>query len=80
MFDIPHKVFEEHYSGGNVIGRRIELIREQRGISRQDLAGLMGVSRQTVYRWEQGERIPDIPTFVKLARLLGMDMYEILKQ
>lgn len=79
VLDIPHGVFEEHYAGGNVIGGRIESMRELRGISRQELANLMEVSRQTVYRWEQGERVPDILTFVKLTRLLGMDINDILK-
>ena len=48
------------------------MFREQRAISTQALADLMKVSRQTVYRWEQGERVPDILTLLKLARILGV--------
>jgi transcriptional regulator with XRE-family HTH domain len=38
----------------------------------------MKVSRQTVYRWEQGERMPDILTLLKLARILGVRVDALL--
>ena len=78
FLDIPEEYYAEHYSGGDVIGRRISRLREQRGISRQELAELMGVSRQTIYRWEHGERLPDVLTFVRLTRLLGVDISDVL--
>ena len=62
----------------DVVGKRIEFCREQRNISRQELADLMGVTRQTVYRWEQGERLPDILAFLKITRILGVGIEDIL--
>lgn len=79
FMDVSSEFYSQHYSGGAVIGKRIEMCREQRGISRQELADYMKVTRQTVYRWEQGERIPDVLTFIKLTRLLGIDLEDILK-
>ena len=38
----------------------------------------MNVSRQTIYRWELGERIPDLLTFIKLTRILGVDIEDIV--
>ena len=38
----------------------------------------MGVSRQTVYRWEHGERIPDVLTFIQITRLLGVEVGDVL--
>lgn len=55
-----------------MIGKRIEMYRKKHGLSAQELADLMKVSRQTVYRWENGERIPDVLTFMKLARMPGV--------
>ena len=48
------------------------MYRKKHGLSAQELADLMKVSRQTVYRWENGERIPDVLTFMKLARMPGV--------
>lgn len=76
--DLPRDFSEEHYSGGAVLGMRLKACREQRGISRQALADRMGVSRQTVFRWEQGERVPDVLTFIKLARVLGVHVEDIV--
>ena len=38
----------------------------------------MSVSLQTVYRWENGERVPDMVTFMKLARVLGFNMDKLM--
>ena len=34
--------------------------RKEKGISQEELANKINVSRQAVYKWETGERIPDI--------------------
>jgi DNA-binding XRE family transcriptional regulator len=39
----------------------------------------MDVTRQTIYRWEHGERIPDVLTFIRLTRLLGVDISDIIE-
>lgn len=77
-FSVSAEFLEKHFSSEALIGRKIATYREKRGLSRQELADLMKVSRQTVFRWEQGERIPDILTFLKLARVLGVRMEELL--
>lgn len=76
--DLNEEFLRSHYSGGAVIGRNLKMYREQRGISRQELADLMEVTRQTVYRWEQGERMPDVLAFVRLTQVLGVEIKDIL--
>ena len=76
---IPEKFYEQHYQGNNVMGKKLEMYREQRGFSRQEIADLMNVTRQTVFRWEHGERIPDILTFIRLVRLLGVELEDVLE-
>lgn len=78
FIDLPLDFSSDHYSGGDVIGSRIRRCREQRGISRQEMADFMKVTRQTIYRWESGERIPDTLTIIKLTRLLGVGIEELL--
>ena len=75
---MPEDFFAQHYQGGDAIGKKIEMYRELRGISRQELADLMGVTRQTVFRWEHGERLPDVLTFLSLSRILGVEINEML--
>ena len=75
---VSEEFLSQHYQGGDVLGKKIELYREQRGISRQELADLIGVTRQTVFRWEHGDRLPDVLTFMQLSRLLGVEINEML--
>ena len=78
FFDVSPEFLEKHFSGEAVIGKRIEMFRNQRGLSGQELADLMKVSRQTVYRWEQGDRMPDILTLSRLVRVLGVRIEDLL--
>ena len=63
---------------GNIgIGQRISMIRKERGISTVQLSEEIGCTQQTVYRWERGERIPDVPTLMKIARVLGVNLDDL---
>lgn len=77
--DVPSEFSSSYYAGSAVLGKKLELYREQRGLSRQEIADLMNVSRQSVYRWERGERVPDVLTFIKLTRILGVSTEDIVK-
>ena len=46
--------------------------RERAGISQDDLAAKMKVSRQTVSRWETGSARPSADNLAKLSQLLGV--------
>ena len=76
--DITDDMLESEYSGNAVIGRKIEKCREEVNMSRNELSKAMGVSLRTVYRWENGERVPDMVTYMKLAKVLGVTMDKIL--
>lgn len=80
ILNLPKDFSESLYSGSAIIGERIKICREQRNISRQELADLMQVSRQTVFRWEQGDRLPDIMTLLTLARILGTTVTDLLEK
>lgn len=56
----------------------LQRIRESKGISRSDLAKQMNVGINTVWRWEKGQRIPDLETIQVLRTLLGCSLDELL--
>ena len=60
------------------LGERIRQLRESAGLSQQELAERLYVSRQTVSRWESGSRTPDIMTAKKIAVLLGVSLDELV--
>ena len=56
---------------------RIEEIRSAKGIRQEDLAKLMGVSRQTISSLENGRYNPSILLAHKIAKFFGMTIEEV---
>ena len=50
---------------------RIRELREERGLTQQDLAARVGVSRQSIISIERGRYVPSLPLALRLARLFG---------
>ena len=61
------------------IGKRIALLRKEKGLTQEELASHMGVSPQAVSKWENDQTCPDISALPKLARLLGVTVDELLE-
>ena len=59
-------------------GQSIKAKREQLGLTQQDLADKLFVSRQTVCRWENGSRCPDLVMAKKISMVLGISLDEII--
>lgn len=60
-----------------ILGETIKKRREQLGLTQQDLAEKLFVSRQTVCRWENGTRCPDLIMAKKIAIVLGVSLDEL---
>ncbi|MBR6554974.1 MAG: helix-turn-helix transcriptional regulator [Clostridia bacterium] len=56
---------------------RIEAIRKERGIRQEELAKMLGVSRQTISSLETGRYNPSIFLAYKVAKLFGMTIEEV---
>lgn len=56
---------------------RIEEIRKERGIRQEELAKLLGVSRQTISSLETGRYNPSIFLAYKVASYFGMTIEEV---
>ncbi len=62
------------------ISDRIRSWREERGLSRQQLADRSGVAVSTVHKVEAGQMVPSIAVVLKLAHGLGRRPSEILAE
>ena len=65
------------------ISEKIRTLRKSKGMSQEELAGQVNISRQAVSRWENGTALPDADNIVQLSKLFGvttdyllMDSYE----
>lgn len=56
------------------LGERITELRELCGLSQNQLAKLMEVSRQAVSKWETGQSAPDSINLIRLAEVLETDI------
>lgn len=54
-----------------MIGMNLKYFRKQGGLSQEELAEKIDVSRQSVAKWESGETLPDIIKCRELANLFG---------
>jgi putative transcriptional regulator len=65
------------YLEGDGMKNRIEEIRNAKGIRQDELAKLMGVSRQTISSLENGRYNPSIMLAYKISRYFGMTIEEV---
>jgi transcriptional regulator with XRE-family HTH domain len=61
------------------LGSRIREERERLGLSQDELAERMDISRQAVSKWETGKSYPDIETILKLSDLFNLSLDELVK-
>ena len=54
-----------------MIGMNLKYFRKKEGLSQEELAEKIEVSRQSVAKWESGETLPDIVKCRDLANLFG---------
>lgn len=60
------------------IGKRIGLLRKEKGMTQEELAEHMGISPQAVSKWENDQTCPDISALPKLSKLLDVTVDELL--
>lgn len=61
------------------VGKFIKELREKKGMSQTELASLMYVSRQAISQWENGVHLPDVDKLTPLAKILGVQLAELLE-
>lgn len=61
------------------IANRLVNLRKEMGLSQEQLAEKIGVSRQAVSKWERSEASPDTDNIILLARLYNISLDELLR-
>lgn len=59
------------------MNNRLEELRKERGITQEELAALLEVSRQTISSLEKGRYNPSIQLAFKIARYFGLRIEDI---
>ena len=55
------------------LGKRIKQAREMKGLTQENLAELVGVSRTAITRWEGGDIVPTVEHLIALCKVLDVD-------
>ena len=61
------------------ISQKILLQRKKKGISQEDLANALNVSRQAVSKWESSQSVPDMDKIVALSSYFNITTDYLLK-
>lgn len=57
---------------------KLTIHRKKNGLSQEDLADKLGVSRQAISRWELGSTMPDATNLLQLSDLFGVSVDYLL--
>ena len=58
----------------SMLAENLTLLRNIRGMTQEEVAEVIGISRQSYSKWEQGETIPDIEKCDRLAKFYGVSI------
>ena len=60
------------------LANKLAELRKQKGLSQEELADKLNVSRQTISKWERGEASPDTDNLIELAKLYEISLDKLL--
>ena len=61
------------------IGSKIKAARIEKKLTQEQVAELLGVSRQTISNWENEKSYPDIISVIKMSEYYGVTLDYLLK-
>jgi len=64
----------------NLIGTNIAKVRKVQGLTQDDIASYLGLSRVQVSHYERGERNISVTDLNKLSELFGVELSELLEE
>lgn len=59
---------------------KLQLLRKQNGYSQEQLADKVGVARQTLSKWENGQAVPELDNLISLSNLYGIAIDRMVKE
>ena len=60
------------------LNNRLYQLRKQKGLSQEELANRLNVSRQTVSKWEVGDSTPDMEKLVAISDLVDVSLDKLV--
>ncbi len=61
------------------IGDKVQQLRKGMGLSQEQLADIVGVSRQAISKWETGQCMPDLDNIVLLSKTFSVSTDSLLE-
>lgn len=58
---------------------KLQLLRKKHGYSQEQLADKLGIARQTISKWENGQAIPELAGLIQLSELYGVTIDRMVK-
>ncbi|MBQ8433705.1 MAG: helix-turn-helix domain-containing protein [Clostridia bacterium] len=65
-------------TNAQILGDKLYRLRKDKGISQEELAYKLNVSRQAISKWERGEALPDTDNLISLAKLYEVSLDELV--
>lgn len=62
------------------VGENIKRHRNEKGLTQEELGNLLGISGVAIMRYEKGQREPKQETLIKIAKVLGVHLRDLLDQ
>ena len=59
---------------------KIVKLRKLKGLTQDEFAAAVGVSRQAVYKWESGQSYPEVPKLLEMKLLFGISIDDLLDE
>lgn len=63
-----------------LLGEKLKVVRNKIGMSQNEVAENLRISRQTVSKWENNVCLPDLENFQKICKLYKIDVNTILEK
>lgn len=63
---------------GIKIGHFLRGLRNEKGLTQEQLAEALGVSNRSVSRWENGNNLPDLSLLIEIAKYFEVEIDELL--
>ena len=61
------------------LSEKLLTLRKEKGLSQEELAAQISVSRQAISRWEVGDTQPDVENLLALSRVFGVSTDFLLR-
>ncbi len=59
-------------------GQQLKTIRKEKGLTQQQVASQLNVTRQAISNWEQNKNLPDLEMVVKLSSTYGISLDHLI--